>query len=54
MIAKIVILFLVVMGVLAFFGKMHWLGSKRLTQTKCDACGRYRIGKGPCSCKRKS
>ena len=50
MIAKIVILFLVFMGGLAWFGKMHWIGGKRLSQTKCGACGRYRIGKGPCAC----
>jgi len=50
MVFKIVLLFLVFMGLLAWFGKMHWLGSKRLNQKKCTACGRYRIGKGPCSC----
>ena len=50
MVAKIVLLFLVFMGVLAWFGKMHWLGSDKLKQTKCGACGRYRIGKGPCAC----
>ena len=32
------------MGTLAWFGKMHWLGSKRLKQTKCDGCGRYLCG----------
>jgi len=51
MLSKIVILFLVFMGVLAMFGKLHWLGGKRLTKAKCD-CGRYRIGKGPCACGR--
>ena len=51
MLSKIVILFLVFMGVLAMFGKLHWLGGKRLSQAKCE-CGRYRIGKGPCSCGR--
>ena len=50
MIFKIVLLFLVFMGVLAWAGKMHWIGGKRLTQTKCTKCGRYRIGKGPCRC----
>jgi hypothetical protein len=54
MITKIVILFLVFMGTLAWFGKMQWLGSKRLKQTKCGDCGRYRIGKGPCGCKGKT
>ena len=50
MIVKIVLLFLVFMGVLAWFGKMHWLGVKQLKQTKCRSCGRFRIGKGPCPC----
>ena len=51
MIAKIVILFLVFMGVIAMFGKLHWIGGKRLTQRKCADCGRYRIGKGDCACR---
>lgn len=49
MLSKIVILFLVFIGVLAVFGKMHWIGGKRFARAKCD-CGRYRIGKGPCAC----
>ncbi len=54
MLSKIVLLFLVFIGVLAWFGKMHWIGGKRLRQAKCDTCGRYRIGKGPCGCGRSS
>jgi hypothetical protein len=50
MIVKIVVLFLVVMGVLAMFGKLHWLGGKRFSSARCRACGRYKIGKGPCDC----
>ncbi|MEM9577498.1 MAG: hypothetical protein AAF999_10850 [Pseudomonadota bacterium] len=50
MIFKIVTLFLVVIAVLAMFGKMHWLGGKRLASAKCRSCGRYRIGRGPCAC----
>lgn len=50
MVFKIVALFLVFMGVLGWFGKMHWIGGKTLTQKKCPSCGRYRIGKGDCSC----
>ena len=50
MVFKIVLLFLVFMGMLAWFGKMHWLGGKRFRQTKCSACGRYRVAKGRCSC----
>ncbi len=54
MIAKIVLLFLAVIAVLGWFGKMHWIGGKRLQQAKCTSCGRYRIGKGPCGCGGKS
>ncbi|MEM6304597.1 MAG: hypothetical protein AAF744_07755 [Pseudomonadota bacterium] len=50
MISKIVLLFLAVVAVLGIFGKMHWIGGKRLKQAKCGQCGRYRIGKGPCKC----
>jgi hypothetical protein len=50
MIFKIVTVFLVVIAVLAMFGKMHWLGGKRLAAVKCPSCGRYRIGRGPCAC----
>ncbi|MDK3072224.1 hypothetical protein QO034_03800 [Sedimentitalea sp. JM2-8] len=50
MIIKIVSLFLVAMAVLAMFGKLRFPGAKRLASAKCPACGRYRIGKGPCSC----
>jgi hypothetical protein len=50
MIYKIVLLFLVAIGVLAMFGKLHWLGGKRLASAKCRRCGRYRIGRGPCPC----
>lgn len=50
MIVKIVTIFLIVIGVLAMFGKLHWLGGKRLSSAKCRSCGRYRIGRGPCPC----
>jgi|TARA_R110000850_G_scaffold2877_10_gene13314 hypothetical protein len=50
MVLKVVLLFLVAMGTLAWFGKMHWLGGKTLSQKKCTSCGRFRIGKGPCGC----
>ncbi|MEL6465589.1 MAG: hypothetical protein AAFQ58_11530 [Pseudomonadota bacterium] len=49
--SKIVLLFLAFIAVLAVFGKLHWIGGKRLTPSKC-ACGRYRIGKGKCACGR--
>lgn len=61
MIVKIVFLFLVFIAVLAMFGRLRFPGkaqldrwrAKRLTANKCPACGRYRIGKGPCACGRK-
>ena len=50
--AKIVVVFLVVIAVLGMFGKLRMPGAKRLAQKKCPRCGRYRIGKGPCSCEK--
>jgi hypothetical protein len=47
---KIVTLFLIVIAVLGMFGKLRVPGAKRLAAAKCPSCGRYRIGKGPCSC----
>ncbi|BBU58090.1 MULTISPECIES: hypothetical protein [Mameliella] len=61
MIVKIVALFLVFIAVLGFFGKLRIPGAKQLGQlrdrarlnaTKCPKCGRYRIGKGPCDCRK--
>ncbi|WP_350141403.1 hypothetical protein [Roseovarius sp.] len=52
MVVKIVVLFLVAMGVLAMFGKLRFPGQKRLAAAKCRKCGRYRIGKEPCSCEK--
>lgn len=55
-IIKIVTLFLIGMGVLAMFGKLRLPGiggmRDRLASEKCSKCGRYRIGKGPCACRR--
>lgn len=51
MVVKIVTLFLVFIAVLGMFGKLSILIPKKLRQTaKCDACGRHKIGKGPCPC----
>jgi hypothetical protein len=50
---KIVTLFLVGMAVLAMFGKLSYPGKKALQSAKCQGCGRYRIGKGPCPCGKK-
>lgn len=49
-ILKIVSLFLVVMVVLGMFGKLRLPGAKKLQSARCPRCGRFRIGKGPCSC----
>ena len=49
MIFKIVTLFLVAMGVLGMFGKLR-VPKLPLRQAKCRACGRPKIGKGPCPC----
>lgn len=49
-ILKIVALFLVAIAVLAMIGKLRFPGQSRLETAKCPRCGRYRIGKGPCSC----
>ena len=50
MVVKIVILFLVAMGVMAMFGKLRLPKVPRLRSAKCRNCGRHRIGKGPCPC----
>ncbi|GGG80770.1 hypothetical protein GCM10011415_32760 [Salipiger pallidus] len=50
MLAKIVAIFLVVIGLLGIFGKLRMPGKAQLTNKKCPRCGRYRIGRGPCGC----
>ena len=49
---KIVTLFLVGMAVLAMFGKLRFPGQKQLQSKKCAKCGRFKIGKGPCPCRK--
>lgn len=49
---KVVALFFVFIAVLGIFGKWRFPGQDRLAKAKCTACGRYRIGKGPCACGR--
>jgi hypothetical protein len=49
-VVKIVVLFLVGMGVLAMFGKLRLPGSRHLASVRCPRCGRFSIGKGPCGC----
>ncbi|WP_435139402.1 hypothetical protein [Pseudopelagicola sp. nBUS_19] len=51
-IVKIVTLFLVGMAVLAMIGKLRFPGQKRLQSVKCQKCGRYKIGRGPCACQK--
>ncbi len=53
LILKIVTLFLIAIGVLAMFGKLRMPGGRRLRDARCPDCGRIRIGKGPCPCKKK-
>ncbi len=51
-IVKIVVLFLAAMAVLAMFGRYRFPGQKRLAAAKCKHCGKFKIGKGPCSCQK--
>lgn len=50
MLAKVVLLFLIFMAVIAMFGRLRLPGGRRRLEAKCPACGRPRIGKGPCAC----
>lgn len=54
---KIASLFLIGMAVLALFGRLRWpmagrkqADAKPKKPGKCPACGRFRIGSGPCPC----
>jgi len=53
MIVKIIFLFLAGMLVLAMFGRLRYPGQKKIEAMKCPQCGRHKIGKGRCQCKRK-
>ena len=51
MMVKIVTLFLVFVAVLGMFGKLSLLIPKRKQgASRCKACGRHVMGKGPCPC----
>ena len=52
-IVKIVTFFLIFMAVLAMFGRLKVPKLGKLSNAKCSACGRYRIGSGPCPCKKR-
>ena len=50
MLSKIVALFLVFIAVLGMFGRLRFPGQKALQNARCEKCGRFRLGRGPCDC----
>jgi hypothetical protein len=52
MLIKAALLFLIVMAVIAMFGRLRFPGIGRRDSRKCQRCGRFLIGKGPCDCKK--
>lgn len=52
MLFKVIFGFLIFMMVLALFGRWRFPGQQKLQDMKCPNCGRYRIGKGPCACRK--
>ncbi|MER5171883.1 hypothetical protein [Thioclava sp. GXIMD2076] len=54
MLLKVMAIFLLVMAVLAMFGRLRLPkglpGAKRLGKTRCPDCGRPKIGSGRCPC----
>lgn len=57
MLIKGMVLFLVVMAVLAMFGRLRLPGTPKRPPgrgaTRCPTCGRPKIGSGACPCKTK-
>lgn len=53
MLIKGMTLFLVVMAVLAMFGRLRLPRQVKRGATRCPSCGRPKIGRGPCPCKTK-
>jgi len=55
MLIKGMVLFLVVMAVLAMFGRLRFPGTsaRKRGTGRCPRCGRPKIGKGPCPCSKK-
>ncbi|MFM1863807.1 MAG: hypothetical protein RLZ26_2329 [Pseudomonadota bacterium] len=49
---KIVTIFLVVIALLAIFGRLRMprLPGLGRVATTCPSCGRHKIGRGPCPC----
>lgn len=50
MIVKIVAFFLLFMAILAMFGRLRFPKLQVRRKARCKACGRFRIGSGPCPC----
>jgi hypothetical protein len=50
MLVKIITFFLIGIAILAMFGRLKFPGQNRLKNAKCPKCGRYKMGRGPCSC----
>jgi hypothetical protein len=50
MILKVVVLFLISIGVLAMFGKLRFPGQKQLAAARCKSCRKFNLGSGPCAC----
>ena len=48
---KLILLFLIVMAVVAMFGRMRFPGAVAKPKT-CAKCGRHLIGKGECTCRK--
>jgi hypothetical protein len=54
MLIKVVVLFLILMAVLAIFGRLRLPCIRRSDPRKCARCGRFLIGKGPCDCRKQT
>jgi hypothetical protein len=53
---KVISLFLLGMAVLALFGRLRLPfgrggSTRRLAASRCDRCGKPKIGAGPCDCR---
>ena len=48
---KLILLFLIVMAVLAMFGRLRFPGTASKPKT-CTKCGRHLIGRGDCICRK--
>ena len=48
---KLILLFLIVMAVVAMFGRLRFPRAAAKPKT-CSKCGRHLIGKGDCTCRK--